>query len=60
VALAERDIDEGCRTVAEVRARLAALGLHQGNQAEYEAWMRAALNGYAQRRPSALGRTVRS
>jgi methylornithine synthase len=59
VALAERDIDEGCRTVAEVRPRLAALGLQQGSQAEYEAWMRAALNGYAQRRPAALGRTVR-
>ena len=39
VANAEYEVDDGLRTVAEVRPRLAELGLRQGTQEEFEAWL---------------------
>jgi methylornithine synthase len=42
VANAEYEVDDGLRTVAEVRPRLAELGLRQGTRVEYEAWLDAA------------------
>lgn len=41
VAHAEYEVDDGLRTVAEVRPRLAELELRQGTQAEFEAWLEA-------------------
>ena len=42
VANAEFEIDDGLRTVAEVRLRLAELGLRQATQREFETWLEAA------------------
>ena len=42
VAHADYEVDEGLRTVAEVRPRLADLGLRQGTRAEFETWLNAA------------------
>jgi hypothetical protein len=42
VAHAQYEVDDGLRTVAEVRPRLAELGLRQGTQAELEVWLEAA------------------
>jgi methylornithine synthase len=42
VAHAEYEVDDGLRTAAEVRPRLAGLGLRQGTQKEYAAWLDAA------------------
>jgi methylornithine synthase len=46
VAHAEYEVDDGLRTVAEVRPRLAELGLRQGTQPEFEAWLDAARAGW--------------
>lgn len=43
VSNAELDVDEGRRTVPAVRDALAVMGLRQGTNDEYAAWMRAAL-----------------
>jgi methylornithine synthase len=45
VGQAELDIDEGLRTVVEVRRHLAELGLRQGTTAEYCDWLEAARHG---------------
>jgi methylornithine synthase len=42
VAHAEYEVDDGLRTAAEVRPRLAELGLRQGTRAEFAAWLGAA------------------
>jgi methylornithine synthase len=42
VAHAEYEVDDGLRTVGEVRPRLAELGLRQGTQAEFESWLAVA------------------
>ena len=42
VAHAEYEVDDGLRTVAEVRPRLAELGLRQGTRHEFAAWLDAA------------------
>ena len=42
VSQAELDIDEGQRTVAEVRPHLARLGLRPGTVADYRTWLAAA------------------
>jgi methylornithine synthase len=47
VARAEYEVDSGLRTAAEVRVRLAELGLRQGSQDEFEAWLAVARNGAA-------------
>jgi methylornithine synthase len=39
VAHAEYEVDDGLRTVAAVRPRLAELGLRQATPAEFEAWL---------------------
>ena len=46
VANAEYEVDDGLRTVAEVRPRLAELGLRQGTQEEFETWLDAARTGW--------------
>ena len=42
VAHAEYEVDDGLRTVAEVRPRLAELGLRQGTRAEFAGWLEGA------------------
>jgi methylornithine synthase len=42
VAHADYEVDEGLRTAAEVRPRLANLGLRQGTKDEFETWLNAA------------------
>ena len=42
VAHADYEVDDGLRTAAEVRPRLAELGLRQGTHEEFTAWLRAA------------------
>ena len=42
VAHAEYEVDEGLRSAAEVRPRLAELGLRQGTDEEFRAWLGAA------------------
>lgn len=58
VAHAEYEVDDGLRTVAAVRPRLAELGLRQGTQAEFEAWLEAAHTRRHERSASA-GATTR-
>ena len=55
VAHAEYEVDDGLRTVAEVRPRLAKLGLRQGTPMEFEAWLEAA-HTQRQREQAMMGR----
>ena len=54
---AEYEVDDGLRTVAEVRPRLAELGLRQGTQTEYEAWLDAARARWRRQQAAAEVRT---
>lgn len=49
VAHAEYEVDDGLRTAAEVRPRLAELGLRQGSDVEYAAWLAQAREGWPAR-----------
>ena len=42
VANADYEVDDGLRSAAEVRPRLAELGLRQGTHEEFAAWLEAA------------------
>jgi methylornithine synthase len=57
VANAEYEVNDGLRTVAEVRPRLAELGLRQGTQAEFETWLGAARTQWRRTRPVAGARS---
>ena len=49
VALADYEVDSGLRTAAEVRPRLAELGLRQGTQEEFSAWLSVARSRWRSR-----------
>jgi methylornithine synthase len=55
VAHAEYEVDEGLRSAAEVRPRLAELGLRQGTQEEFESWLEKARARWARAQATGSG-----
>jgi methylornithine synthase len=60
VAHAEYEVDDGLRTVAEVRPRLAELGLRQGTKREFDAWLEVAHARWQHKPAAAVGVVRRS
>ena len=56
VANADYEVDDGLRSAAEVRPRLAELGLRQGTHEEFAAWLEAARSRWRHEHAAVQGR----